>query len=172
MIRRILGLDISLTATGFCLLRPPGLVLTADVVKYPKDVDGDARLAYLARSISEVIKDAGIDLAVVEDLPRGARGAAEVGMAHGAVRAAMRQADLRYVLTPPANVKVYATGKGTATKADMRMSLYKRTGFDVSNDNIVDAMWLAAMGADALGSPWVDVPANHRQTLDRLGWSL
>lgn len=167
----VLGLDVSLTATGWCLLRGESSGITdADIVRYPKGVDGDARLTRLHRSIAALLATP-VGLVVMEDLPRGAHGAAATGMAQGVVRLALLDAGVRYELVPPASLKAYAAGRGNATKADLRLALFKRTGCDVPNDNVVDAVWLAAMGSDLLGHPLVRVPEAHRTALGRLGWT-
>ena len=50
----------------------------------------------------------------------------------------------------PTSLKKWATGSGRADKALMRLCLKKRTGYDIDNDNIVDAFWLAIWGQGAL----------------------
>lgn len=83
---------------------------------------------------------------------------------------------LRWHLTPrcallveigPSTLKKYATGKGNATKADMRVALLKRTGIDDGDENRVDAAWLRLLGLDLLELPGrVEVPAAHRAALE------
>ena len=41
---------------------------------------------------------------------------------------------------------------------------------DVTNNNEADALVLAAMGADHLGAPLVDLPQTHRAALDAVQW--
>ncbi len=65
----------------------------------------------------------------------------------------------------PATLKKYATGKGNATKPDMRVELFKRTGVDLRDDNQVDAWWLRALGHHVLGEPLVDLPQTHLAAL-------
>jgi len=67
-------------------------------------------------------------------------------------------------------LKRYATGKGNATKADMRMALFQRAGLDVRDDNAVDAWWLRAMALDHYGHPLVAMPQTHRQALEKVAW--
>jgi hypothetical protein len=76
-----------------------------------------------------------------------------------------------YIVVTPATVKTFATGKGNATKPDMRMSLYQRTGLDIRDDNQVDAWWLRALGCHLLGTPLLDLPKTHLRALDKVDYS-
>lgn len=70
---------------------------------------------------------------------------------------------------PPATLKKFATGKGNATKPDMRMALYQRAGLDCRNDNKVDAWWLRQVGLHLRQSPHrIDLPKTHLVALDKI----
>ena len=62
------------------------------------------------------------------------------------IRLALIESEVPYVTIAPATLKKYATGKGNATKADMRMAWFQRTGEDVRDDDAVDALWLRQIG--------------------------
>ena len=76
------------------------------------------------------------------------------------------------VAVPPASLKRYATGKGNATKEAMVAAAARRLPHVDTGDQAdrVDALWLAAMGADAFGCPLVDLPITHRAALDGVQW--
>ena len=80
---------------------------------------------------------------------------------------------LPVVAVPPASLKRYATGKGNATKEAMVAAAARRLPHVDTGDQAdrVDALWLAAMGADAYGCPLVDLPITHRAALDGVVWS-
>jgi Holliday junction resolvasome RuvABC endonuclease subunit len=163
----VLGVDPSLTATGFAL--PDGRL---DVAGGAAAL-GDERLQIIHRRI--LVACAGPSrlrprLAVIEDLPTHAQGAGKTGMAQGAVRLALIECRVPYALVTPATLKKYATGNGGAGKPDMRMALYKRTGLDERDDNKVDAAWLRLAGLDWLGAPVVDLPKQQRAALTKVAW--
>ena len=53
----------------------------------------------------------------------------------------------------PSALKKFATGKGNATKPDMRMAMFQRTGLDERDDNRVDAYFLRQVGLHLVGDP-------------------
>lgn len=159
---RVLGLDLSLTATG--VAHPNGALST---ITPPGR--GDERLRHLRDTIAQAAANQ-VDLAVIEDLPTHANSAGVTGMVHGVARTALMDAGVPYVLVSPASLKKYAAGRGNATKPDMRMALYQRAGLDVRDDNQVDAYWLRAMGLDQLGHAPVRVPEAHRAALAKAAW--
>lgn len=161
----VLGLDLSLTATGIAL--PTGATSTIRT----RGSDGDRRLTHIRDTIRDLCAlGGGVDLAVVEDLPTHAHAAGITGMVHGAARTALLDAAVPYVLIAPATLKKYATGKGNADKTAMAMAAYKRFGVEFADDNQCDAYWLRAAGLDQAGDPIVPLPAAQREALAKVRW--
>lgn len=161
----VVGADLSITATGIAC---PTKTFT--ITGHAK---GDLRLVHIGHTIATTVAPLSepiVDLVVIEDLPTHAHGAGITGMVHGVVRDRLLQLRVPYVLVTPASLKKYATGKGNANKADMRMALFQRTGVDLRDDNQVDAEWLRLMGLDALGHPAVDLPKAQRDALTKITW--
>lgn len=161
MIPAVVGFDLSLTATG--VAAADGQTLT--IRPYGKD---DRRLVDIRNSLAPFIASA--DLVIIEDLPTHAHAAGITGMVHGAIRTACYDHAVTYVTVPPATLKKYATGRGNATKPDMRVALLQRAGIDERDDNQVDAWWLRAMGLDHLDHPPVALPQVQRAALDKVAW--
>lgn len=155
----VVGIDPSLTGTG---------IATPDA-SWTVRSEGDDRLAAIYDAVRSAC-DGPADLAVVEDLPTHAQGAGKTGMAQGVARLALIHTGVPYALVTPATVKKYATGKGNATKPDMRMALYQRAGIDQRDDNQVDAWWLRALGMQHLGEPVVDMPVLNIAALHKIHW--
>lgn len=157
----VLGIDPSLTATGIAW---EGGLLTAHTTA--KQTHGD-RLDLIYRRVRSCT-NAQTTLAVVEDLPTHAHGAGLTGMAQGVVRLALAHDEVPMLVVTAASLKTFATGKGNAGKADMRMELYKRAGLDIADDNQVDAWWLRALGLHVLGAPLLTLPASHTRALSKV----
>ncbi|OPG13751.1 hypothetical protein B1L11_06800 [Microbispora sp. GKU 823] len=166
---RVIGLDLSMTATGIATWdgRPLSTVRTVAS-------DGDQRLRRIMVTVRadayDYVAKTPIDLAVIEDLPTHAHGAGITGMVHGAVRVALMELGVPYALVPPATLKKFATGRGNATKPDMRMALFQRAGLDIRDDNQVDAWWLRAAGLEYLGHPLLELPKAQRDALAKVAW--
>lgn len=160
----ILALDLSLTATG--VATPTGELDTWAT----DDRQGDARLVDISDRLNLLLRRNPVTVAVIEDLPTHAHGAGKTAMVHGLVRERLLRRGIPIVLVVASQLKKYATGKGNATKPDMRVELLKRTGLDLRDDNQVDAWWLRAMALDAYGQPPVQLPAVHRDALAKITW--
>ncbi len=158
---RVAGFDLSITASG--VAAADGTTSTIRTRAH-----GDARLPEIRNTL--VAHVVAADLVVIEDLPTHAHGAGITGMVHGVARLACYDHATTFITLPPATLKKYATGRGNATKSDMRMALFQRAGLDLRDDNQVDAWWLRAAGLEALGHPLVDLPASHRAALDAVTW--
>jgi Holliday junction resolvasome RuvABC endonuclease subunit len=159
-----IGIDPSLTGTAIA-----GIAITETI----HAGTGDQRLIAIYDAVRQATPPYGANqwLAIVEDLPYHAKSAGATGLAHGVVRLALQQANVPYMLIPPATLKAYATGKGNATKADMRMAWFKRTGEDIRDDNQVDALWLRDIGRHAAGdSLALQLPRAQHERLLKLEW--
>ena len=164
MTTNVLGLDLSMTATGIAL--PDGGTLTVATNAKHKD----ARLAVIRDVVTLTLT--GVDLVVMEEAPPGLKGPAikAIHMVHGAVRVALLDMGVPYAVVNPSTLKVYATGKKGADKTAMAMAAYKRADLEFVDDNQCDAWWLRAMGLDQLGLAEVTVPQAQRAFLGSVDW--
>lgn len=162
---RVVGLDLSMTATGVAL--HDGATLTIK----PKG-KGDDRLIGLRDALAYMVADA--ELAVIEDMPARlqANAAKAVGFVHGTVRTLLLDLGVPYAVVPPATLKAYATGKGNADKTAMAIAALKRADIEFGDDNECDAAWLRWAGLDWLGHPEVSLPAAQRDRLTKATWPI
>ncbi|MFJ5151435.1 Holliday junction endonuclease [Streptomyces sp. NPDC088353] len=169
---RVLGLDLSMTATGICL--PDGTTRTIKT----NSKNGDRRLQTIVNEVGlalgESTDDCGdaCDLVVMEEAPPGLKGPAikAIHMVHGAVRLRLLDFDTPYVVINPTTLKAYATGSTSADKTAMAMAAYKRSGREFADDNQCDAWWLRAAGLDACGTPEFELPKAQRERLAKVAW--
>ncbi len=174
---RIVGLDLSLTATG--VAHDFG---TATLTSRAKGAERLAVLLHLAGSLcgfkfhdyDAAPEFSAADLVVIEGYSMGtarqsshAHGLGELG---GVVRLALFEAGIAYVDVAPASLKKYATGKGNASKDEVYGEAIRRLGYAGKSNDEADALWLRAMALDAYGEPPVTMPALNRSALTAVHW--
>jgi crossover junction endodeoxyribonuclease RuvC len=167
----VIGLDLSLTATGMSDGHTTWLIKSTGH-KGDSLTTRAQRLQHLTGSI--VSHAAQSDLVVVEG---PSLGQARQGGQHDRaglwwqIVAALHQLQVPVAEVPPASLKRYATGKGNANKGAIIEATTRRypnidTGGD---DNRCDALWLHAIGLDHLTGTTV-VPGAHRTGLAAIQW--
>lgn len=165
----VVGLDPSLTGLG--LATPEGL---STISSKPAGDAIDARAQRIVTMADAVASRIPDDSLVVIEGPAYSR---QLGAGHHlsaglwwvlAVELAHRGHTL--VEVSPSALKKFATGKGNATKADMRMALYQRTGLDLRDDNQADAWWLRQVGLHLIGDTLraITLPKTHLAALAAL----
>jgi Holliday junction resolvasome RuvABC endonuclease subunit len=169
---RVIGLDLSLTSTGVAL--PDGTTYRIKT----NSKHGDRRLLHIRDSIRDDLAEHRPDVAVVEDLPRHAKGAGITAMVHGIVRAELLDAGVPYAVVVPATLKSYACDHGRADKRQMAAAAYLAAGAEFPGDlnakgeggDQCDAWWLRAAGHDAYGMPLFSLPQAQRDRLSKVEW--
>lgn len=166
-----LGLDLSLTATGWAIITTSGL---SDVGTFGDDTTDHIalRLRRWAGHLNHVIPYSRNVHIVIEDLPRTVKhGGPALGMVHAMFWKTLGERSIPYeavTTVPPTTLKMYATGKGNASKSLVLVEAVKRLGYDGHDDNEADALWLADLGARLDGVYRNPMPAAHLKALDKL----
>lgn len=162
-------MDLSLTSLGYA--HTDGETFSAIAIK-PGKVREHERLQLLVERI--LVPCDAADLVVVEGPAYGAKGSAYhqlAGLWWLVTHELWRRA-IPVAVAPPSSVKRYATGKGVADKDAMMLATARRFSSFTGDNNAADALWLACLGADHLGSPLVVMPAAHRKALDGITWPV
>lgn len=166
----VVGLDLSLTGTGIAIDAGTATIKTSSTIG---TIAG--RNARITRILSRILEVAPYRSTVVIEGP--SFGPAEKsGQAH--LRAGLWWRTVDQLLAgecsiyevAPTALKQFATGSGVASKADMRMALFKRAGIDQADDNQVDAWWLWQMGLHLIGdAKLLPMPAKNCAALLKVG---
>jgi crossover junction endodeoxyribonuclease RuvC len=148
--KRILGLDLSLTGTGWSLWgseynHDEGLINT-------DKLEGLDRMDHILKDIQNLIdiknKPAGEILVILEDFSFASKGSSVfqiAGLGH-IIRHWLWTQSIDFILIPPTVLKKFVTGAGNSDKSVMLKEVYKRWGYDTNDDNIGDAYSLGRMG--------------------------
>lgn len=162
--RRVLGLDMSLTRSGIALgsagviercthaaTAPPGGAATAfQGVR-------EARIDFIVREVMCVFDSAPPDLVVIEDYAHGrATSSSTLGELGGVLRHELWLRDAPYVLVVSSTVKKHATGDGRASKDDMVAAALP--WWSVDNDDEADALHMVRWGSEHYDELVEDVP--------------
>lgn len=165
MNRNVVGIDLSLTATGIAL---------SDGTYTIKSKPMDDRLERVKRIWDEVYKYlSSPDIIVLEHYSFGSKGRAVFDIAEmgGIVRWELSGRGYPVAEVSPSSLKLYGAGKGNADKIAMAVSASKRAGMEFPNDNECDAWWLRQMGLAYYGGAVpVQVPERHKEALAAVDW--
>ena len=164
----VVGLDPSLTGLG--LATPDGLSTISSKPGADTVAARAERLVTMADKVARLIPEASL---VVMEGPAYSR---QLGAGHHlsaglwwvlAVELTRRGHEV--IEVPPTSLKKFATGKGNATKPDLRVALLQRTGLDERDDNRVDATWLRQIGLHLIGDPdALTLPKTHLEALAKI----
>lgn len=160
-----LALDLSLTASGFASPRGSG------VLSPPKDCNrGVERLAWIRESVLSLAVLS--DVVVIEGYAYArANQAHQIGELGGVIRLGLHDHGIPFVEIPPSTLKKLATGRGNSGKEAVLAEAIRRLGYQGSDNNEADALWLLQVALHALDLPGaVDLPKAHLAALDPERW--
>jgi crossover junction endodeoxyribonuclease RuvC len=162
----LLGLDLSLTATGYAENGGTGLIHA------PKGETGITRIDSIAREVQH--RAAGKDLVILEAHSFSARQqyAHEIGELFGVVKWLLHNDGHVVIEVPPARLKKFATGKGNAGKDEVIAGAIRALGFPGSNNNEADAWVLYQMGVYWYRGNLDMVPVYRSQVLEAMDWPV
>lgn len=166
---RIVGLDLSLTATGFA--DETGLsTVKVQIPPHANETERMRRLHSIVKELDRRCRTA--DVVVLEGYAFGAKTNREVmGELGGVVKVVMLQRGVPFVVPPPALLKKFATGKGNASKDEVLIAAvrYFPETHQPTNNNEADAAWLREM-ARLHYEPSGDIPRYRSEVLEAIKW--
>lgn len=167
MKRGVIGLDLSLTETGFAT--PEAVYTEKTPASKIKGMDRYAKILELTMWALEVVKDQR-PLVVIEGYSYGSRGRAvfDIGELGGIIRYKLWTLDVDYIEVPPSTLKILACGKGNVGKTEVVVAARERLDYDGTNDNEADALWLREFGLQLLGQSEITLPKSHMRALEKV----
>jgi Holliday junction resolvasome RuvABC endonuclease subunit len=161
---KIVGLDLSLTGTGYA--RPDDTTFVLATKKR-----GEERLDWLQSRLADAIAEDVPDLIAIEGYTfqvndTSTRSIAEL---HGVVRLMLWRWKQPWFYVNPMHVKMYALGKA-GKKEQMLAEAQARFGRRFATNDECDAYWLRAMTLDWYGEPLCAMPVKNRSYLERVGF--
>jgi len=168
---RVIGLDTSLTGTGMVRVdRKPTGNTWVSTSRLIKSKSGDGSHLFTSRRIKAIVDEISTELdllptLVVIEAPAFSRVGGhnhDRSWLWGKVFDACVDRGIP-IIAPTTNQRMqYATGKGQADKDVVLAATIRRyPSAEVTNNNIADALLLAAIGCRFLGLPIDDVPPTH-----------
>lgn len=166
---RIAALDLSLRASGVALNYPGDVVSSFTIA--PGARTGAERLFFLQKAIDQATT--GADLVLREGYAFGAKGNAQydLGELGGCVRVLLYCRKRPLLVVPPSVIKKLATGDGNAKKEAVLVAAVKRLGYQGTDHNQADALWLLQAALQFYQLPGaVELPKKHLDALSRVKW--
>jgi Holliday junction resolvasome RuvABC endonuclease subunit len=166
----VIGGDLSMAASGIAIWRN-GTTYTHTITT-PATMDKVGRWRTVVQRIWAHVD--GPTVVIVEDLPRGDVGGGTQLIERAGLLALVEYGcdarDIPFVLVNPSTLKVYATGKGNASKQDM-LTAARHMRAEPGNHNEADAWWLATMALDNYRYGRTFAPnARQAEALTRVRW--
>lgn len=137
---RFVGIDPS-TKTGIVILDKQGELINAEEITAEGTDPG--RMVDIIEQIRSHL-DPG-DVIAIEGFSHGSKGSAvdvQYGIGWG-IRMDLYQSGTNYTEVAPTSLKKFASGKGTTSKDNLAVPIYKHWGFEHGSDNVRDAYVLA-----------------------------
>ena len=173
-----IGLDLSLTHTGYAILNQDGKVLASGVIK--SKPSGDTHLAETQRIVKiaeeavqkiDEFKEEGEGILVsIEGLAFMAQGTSLVQLAglNYLVRILLAEFGWPFMIVAPTTLKKFITGSGKGDKDMMMLHVYKNYGFEALDNNENDAYALSVCGLATLGSPILNLNKPQEEVITLL----
>jgi Holliday junction resolvasome RuvABC endonuclease subunit len=150
-----LGLDLSLTGTGWVLFESKDDVTPIQGLIDTNKLDGLERIDHILTEIKNLLQDKPFSqelsettLVVIEDFSFASKGSSlfQIAGLGYIVRHWLWKNKIDFLLVPPTVLKKFVTGAGNSDKSVMLMKILKNWDVEILDDNIGDAYGLSRIG--------------------------
>lgn len=162
---RIIGLDLSLSETGFAIFSKDENKIDGGSIKVSPKIIKQYNLTTTMSKIEYIVEQLNYEFAVnrpalvvIEDTfcnPRNMKTSKQLIQLGGVVRYILEIAGVPYIDIAPSKLKLYVTGKGNASKDEMVSTVNEKFGINVKNNNVCDAIGCCVYGVSTLS---IDFP--------------
>lgn len=165
---KLLGLDISLTSTGYSINGETGIIATK--------AKGPERLSIVNKTVLQLCLEEEINCVLLEGYSFASRNsqAHSIGELGGCIRMTLWECSIPYIEIPPTSRAKFATGKGNSGKTEVISSVSSKTGKVFSGsgaDDECDAWILEQMGLQKLGLSSYSWTKEQLSALEKIDWS-
>lgn len=148
-----IGLDLSLTATGVCVIREDNTQFFTVKTKPEHYVSPEARFEYIKNEVIRHLPECPYAAHIaIEDYSYGSVGKSfSKAELHGLIKNALFTRGYVFAQYSPSSLKKFVSGKGNAGKDVVIKCVYQHWGHDLTDNNQADACVLAHMARCANG---------------------
>lgn len=141
----MIAIDPSLNSTGIAF-RHGGGVKTATLKV--KKMRGPERLMWIRKSVEHFLDQYPTDTVIYENYSFGSKGRStfDIGELGGVLKTLCYESGVRVLLVPPATLKLFTAGTGTADKDAMAVAVEERWNRTFDNSDEADAFALLMLG--------------------------
>lgn len=147
-----MGIDLSLVGTGVVVLET-GKQFKQKLIKSKpvgdKPINEVKRIRKIVEEIELIVSENLPTIAVIEGMAFMARNTTalvQLSALNYMTRALLMDYNVPFIIVAPTSLKKFITGNGASKKDVMLMSVYKRYGVSILDDNICDAYSLGQVG--------------------------
>ena len=142
---RILGLDCSLTATGYAIIEPNGVCHVSGVIRTKPEDWRDNRIGRCVQISDMIMATCPITntLVAIEGYAFAGNRGHDLGELGGIVRYRIREKGIDFVEIPPGEWRKKILGKGNAHKDEVRLGLFKKYKVEFKDLNTAEAYGVA-----------------------------
>lgn len=141
---RVVGLDLSRTCTGLCLIGPK---TRRALALRPRGSAGLEKLLSLREQVFALVDEFRPILAVIEGYSfASTHKSFEIGEYAGIIKLGLYERQVETLIVSPKEVKRFITGDGSADKKTVQQALRVRYHWDIRSHDAADAAALALLG--------------------------